>query len=141
MMRMFCSGRPVTSANTVLIAWGAWLVMWIVALPVAPLTSALPPPVSTGSPSHRGWKPPGPTASAHPRERAVGPARAGHPRAPGRLAPRGGRIARLDSAMRLRAAKTGHAHHVGNPEAAEVAPLPAQEAPAPLAFNGLADAA
>jgi len=47
--RMFCSGNPVTSANTVRIAWGAWLVMWIVALPVMPFTSATQPHVSRGA--------------------------------------------------------------------------------------------
>ena len=35
MTRMLCSGRPATIANSVRCAWGAWLVMYSVALPVA----------------------------------------------------------------------------------------------------------
>src|SRR3989454_960006 len=35
MMRIFCSGRPATRANTVRIAWGAWVVIQTVSLPIA----------------------------------------------------------------------------------------------------------
>ena len=35
MMRIFCSGRPATRANTVRIAWGACVVIQTVSLPIA----------------------------------------------------------------------------------------------------------
>ncbi len=43
---MFCSGSPVTSANTVRIAWGAWVVIQMVNRPETESMWAMQPQVS-----------------------------------------------------------------------------------------------
>ena len=49
--RIFCSGRPATSAYSVRWAWGAWVVHQMVSLPVTLSMSAIAPQVSSGA----GW--------------------------------------------------------------------------------------
>ena len=52
--RMFCSGRPDTSASTVRMACGAWLVMWSVSWPRTAFQSATQPHVSIDATWMRG---------------------------------------------------------------------------------------
>jgi hypothetical protein len=54
MMRIFCSGRPATSAYTVRWACGAWVVVQTVSLPVTLSKSAIEPQVSSGAGCTRG---------------------------------------------------------------------------------------
>jgi hypothetical protein len=54
MIRIFCSGSPATRAKMVRWRWGAWDVIQSVALPVAELTSATIPHVSSGAGCDRG---------------------------------------------------------------------------------------